>query len=88
MELKTTKPFPAEVSRTIMELGSVGTLSTLTPEGWPLGIGVRFAVDPEGIPVLCLNGSERKFSTDSRSSLHVQVSPSVIYNTFRVYFCL
>ncbi|KAM1274574.1 hypothetical protein ACFX1Q_025382 [Malus domestica] len=56
-----------------MELVSVGTLSTLTQEGWPLGIGVRFAVDPEGTPVLCLNASNRQFSIDMRSSFHVQL---------------
>jgi len=28
------KRFPAEVSRTIVELSSVGTLSTSTPDGW------------------------------------------------------
>ncbi|KAK9282486.1 hypothetical protein L1049_005404 [Liquidambar formosana] len=72
-ELMTNKPFPAEVSRTIMELSSVGTLSTLTQNGWPLGIGVRFAVDPEGMPVLCLNASNSHFSIDRRSSLHVQL---------------
>ncbi|XP_016175229.1 uncharacterized protein LOC107617868 isoform X1 [Arachis ipaensis] len=50
------KSFPAEVSRTIMELATVGTLSALTNEGHegsssPLAIGVRFAVDPrEGTP--------------------------------------
>ncbi|PPD93338.1 hypothetical protein GOBAR_DD09728 [Gossypium barbadense] len=50
------KPFPAEVSRTIMELSSIGTLSTLAQDGWPLGVGVRFAVDAEGTPVCaCLN---------------------------------
>ena len=75
METKTHshRPVPAEVSRTIMELVSVGTLSTLTQEGWPLGFGVRFAVDPEGTPVLCLNASNRQFSIDRRSSFHVQV---------------
>ncbi|KAF4355081.1 hypothetical protein G4B88_004293 [Cannabis sativa] len=73
LELKTHKPFPAEVSRTIMELGSVGTLSTITQEGWPLGIGVRFAVDSEGTPVLCLNDSNSQFSIDTKSSLHVQL---------------
>ncbi|XP_062177700.1 glutamyl-tRNA reductase-binding protein, chloroplastic isoform X7 [Alnus glutinosa] len=72
LELRRNKPFPAEVSRTIMELASVGTLSTLTEENWPLGIGVRFAVDEEGTPVLCLNASNRQFSIDKRSSLHVQ----------------
>lgn len=66
----THKPFPAEVSRSIMELSSVGTLSTLTHDGWPLGVGVRFAVDQDGTPVLCLN---RTFSPDKRSALHVQV---------------
>uniref|UniRef100_A0A5B7BKS4 DUF2470 domain-containing protein n=1 Tax=Davidia involucrata TaxID=16924 RepID=A0A5B7BKS4_DAVIN len=70
---KNNKPFPAEVSRTIMELSSVGTLSTLTQDGWPLGIGVRFAVDAEGTPILCLNASNRQFSIDKRSSLHVQL---------------
>ncbi|CAH8261281.1 unnamed protein product [Arabidopsis lyrata] len=66
----THKPFPAEVSRSIMELSSVGTLSTLTHDGWPLGVGVRFAVDKDGTPVLCLN---RSFSPDKRSALHVQL---------------
>lgn len=73
LEFGSNKPFPAEVSRTIVELASVGTLSTLTQENWPLGVGVRFAVDPEGTPVLCLNASNRRFSVDRRSSLHVQV---------------
>ncbi|KAF8400419.1 hypothetical protein HHK36_013717 [Tetracentron sinense] len=79
-----SKPFPAEVSRTIMELSSRGTLSTLTQEGWPLGTGVRFAVDREGMPILCFNDANRKFSIDRRSSLHVQVTP---FNC-SVLFCL
>lgn len=53
-----------------MELSSVGTLSTLTHDGWPLGVGVRFAVDGDGTPVLCLN---RALSPDKRSALHVQL---------------
>jgi hypothetical protein len=53
-----------------MELSSVGTLSTLTHDGWPLGVGVRFAVDKDGTPVLCLN---RSVSPDKRSALHVQL---------------
>eukprot|EP00268_Persea_americana_P040639 TRINITY_DN40423_c0_g1_i1.p1 TRINITY_DN40423_c0_g1~~TRINITY_DN40423_c0_g1_i1.p1 ORF type:complete len:224 (+),score=26.43 TRINITY_DN40423_c0_g1_i1:397-1068(+) len=68
-----TKPSPAEVSRTIMELSSVGTLSTLAQDGWPLGIGVRFVVDEEGTPILCLNASNQQFSVDDRCSLHVQL---------------
>lgn len=68
------KPFPAEVSRTIIQLSSIGTLSTIPQNGWPLGIGVRFAVDAEGTPVLCLPpASSTLLSHDKRSSLHVQV---------------
>lgn len=70
MAASNDKPFPAEISRTIMELSSVATLSTLTHDGWPHGTGVRFAVDSDGTPVLCLNGH---FSADRRSSLHVQL---------------
>ncbi|XP_054781042.1 glutamyl-tRNA reductase-binding protein, chloroplastic isoform X2 [Prosopis cineraria] len=76
LELKSHKPFPAEVSRTIMELATVGTLSTLNQEGWPLGIGVQFAVDPEGTPVLSLNAINKNFSFDPRASLHVQLTQS------------
>jgi len=66
-----------------MELSSVGTLSTLTPDGWPLSVGVRFAVDDDGTPILCLSGSHRQFSVDRRSSLHVQViqfNPLILQN--------
>lgn len=86
LELTSTdnhKPFPAEVSRTIVELSSRGTLSALTQEsergGWPLGIGVRFAVDSQGTPVLCLkfNTSVPTFlpnnGNGTRSSLNVQL---------------
>ncbi|KAL6335804.1 hypothetical protein AAG906_039567 [Vitis piasezkii] len=73
LELVRNKPFPAEVSRTIMELSSVATLSALTQDGWPLGVGVRFAVDPQGTPIVCLNASHSHFSIDRRSSLHVQL---------------
>ncbi|XP_050225595.1 glutamyl-tRNA reductase-binding protein, chloroplastic [Mercurialis annua] len=65
------RPFPAEVSRTIMALSSVATLSTLTSDNWPLGVGVRFAVDDDdGTPILCLNQSH---DVDTKSSLHVQL---------------
>lgn len=66
-----TKPFPAEVSRTLMELAKVGTLCTLTEEGLPLGTGVRFAVEPEhGTPLFSFDSSD---NTNIPSSLHVQV---------------
>ncbi|EPS68214.1 hypothetical protein M569_06558, partial [Genlisea aurea] len=68
------KPFPAEVSRTIVSLVSAGTLSALTQEGLPLGFGVRFAVDSDGTPIVCLNDSaEKSLSDDKRCSLHVQL---------------
>jgi hypothetical protein len=35
----------------------------------PLMVGVRFAVDDDGTPVLCLSDSYRQFSVDKRSSL-------------------
>lgn len=72
------KPFSAEVSRTIVELSSVATLSTLTREGSPLGFGVRFAVDLNGTPVMCLNDFDNRFSVDRRCSLHVQVRISLV----------
>lgn len=71
--ISNDKPFPAEASRTIMELSSIGTLSMLTSEGCPLGVGVRFAVDDEGSPVLCLSDSCKELSVDKKSSLHVQL---------------
>lgn len=80
------KPFPAEVSRTIVELSSAGTLSTLTREGWPLSVGVRFAVDDEGTPVLCLSNSLRQYSVDKRSSLHVQVCMFFTLDTYLLQF--
>ncbi|KAL5823552.1 hypothetical protein ACOSQ4_021452 [Xanthoceras sorbifolium] len=73
LEFPKDRPFLAEVSRTIMDLSSVGTLSISTPEGWPLGVGVRFAVDHEGTPVLCLSESCKELCVDMKSSLHVQL---------------
>lgn len=71
------KPSPAEVSRTIMELSSVGTFSTApapAPDSWPLGVGVRFAVDPsDGTPIVCLSASHQHFASDKRSTLNVQL---------------
>ncbi|KAF3782626.1 Glutamyl-tRNA reductase-binding protein [Nymphaea thermarum] len=75
-EERATRPSSAEVSRTIMELSSRGTLSAITEEGWPLGIGVRFAVDGDGMPILSLDSMNQgapTFSTNNKSSLHVQL---------------
>lgn len=67
------RPLPAEISRTIVELSRVGTLSTLAQDGSPLGFGVRFALDFNGTPVLCLSDVDARFSADRRCSLHVQL---------------
>ncbi|KAI3521263.1 hypothetical protein L1887_10724 [Cichorium endivia] len=69
----SNKPSPAEISRTILELSSVGTFSTAAQDTWPLGVGVRFAVDPEGAPIICLSASHQHFASDKRSSLNVQL---------------
>ncbi|KAL5699345.1 hypothetical protein ACHQM5_030263 [Ranunculus cassubicifolius] len=67
------KPSPAEICRTIVELSSSGTLSTVTQEGWPLGTGVNFAVDHQGTPILCINASNKQFLSENKSSLHVKL---------------
>ncbi|KAJ4954005.1 hypothetical protein NE237_030837 [Protea cynaroides] len=67
------KPSPAEISRTIMELSSVGSLCTSSQEGLPLCIAVRFAVDPEGMPILCLNAADSQFTFGSSSCLNVRL---------------
>jgi len=76
-ENKIKKPFPAEVSRTIMDLARVGTLSTLTQQGYPLGVGVRFVVDSEdGNPFFYFNHNAIPTTNDNihtPSSLHVKV---------------
>lgn len=69
-----------------MELSSVGTLSTPTLDGWPLGFGVRFAVDPHGTPVLFLNDATSKLSVNCKSSIHVQVCTDVYLKHY--YACV
>ncbi|CAH1424209.1 unnamed protein product [Lactuca virosa] len=78
---KSNKPSPAEISRTIMELSSVGTFSTTAQDNWPLAVGVRFAVDPEGTPIVCLSASHHHFANDKRSSLNVQLEQSGLRTT-------
>lgn len=57
-----------------MELSSVGTLLTISNGGCSLGLGVEFAVDSQGTPVLCFNDSYTAFfGDDLRASFHVQV---------------
>ncbi|ONK67981.1 uncharacterized protein A4U43_C05F5880 [Asparagus officinalis] len=71
-----SKPSPAENSRTIMELSSSGTLSALTHDGWPIGVGAQFVVDAEGFPALCLSEPGRLLSVNGLSSFHVQLEQS------------
>ncbi|KAJ7565985.1 hypothetical protein O6H91_02G083900 [Diphasiastrum complanatum] len=70
------RPSPAEAARTLMEVCSDGTLSTLSDEdGWPVATSVRFAVDSEGRPFFHLSSlalHTRHLVVDSRCSLHVQ----------------
>ncbi|KAJ7565988.1 hypothetical protein O6H91_02G083900 [Diphasiastrum complanatum] len=71
------RPSPAEAARTLMEVCSDGTLSTLSDEdGWPVATSVRFAVDSEGRPFFHLSSlalHTRHLVVDSRCSLHVQL---------------
>jgi hypothetical protein len=76
------RPTPAEAARTVMEVCVEGTLSTLSEDGWPLGTEIRFAVDVDGNPVFSLQPSAlhtRNLLSDSRCSLHAQVSFSVLW---------
>lgn len=69
-----------------MELSRTGTLSTVTNEGWPLGIGARFVVDEQGIPALCLSSKEDDFfSVGARSSFHVQAMDFVFLCSFSYF---
>lgn len=80
LEEQVMKPQPAEVARTIMELSSVGTLSTLTPDGWPIAMGVRFTVDVEdGTPIVCFPkhvSMDQATTRRMRTSFHVQLEQS------------
>ncbi|XP_071731980.1 glutamyl-tRNA reductase-binding protein, chloroplastic [Rutidosis leptorrhynchoides] len=73
LSLTNKKPSAAEVSRTIMELSSVATFSTSYPQdefkNCSIGVGVRFAVDPEqGTPIVCLNPKHYHSFFSSNSS--------------------
>ncbi|GKE46362.1 glutamyl-tRNA reductase-binding protein, chloroplastic [Tanacetum coccineum] len=74
LDKNQNKPSAGEVARTIMELSSVGTLSSITNNNLSC-VGVRFAVDPEnGSPIVSLNPSIHHHSNNiTTSTLNVQV---------------
>ncbi|PKA67046.1 hypothetical protein AXF42_Ash004537 [Apostasia shenzhenica] len=59
-----------------MELSSIGTLSVVSPDGWPIGVGARFVVDLQGTPALCLREPKQLLANDCSSSFHVQLGQS------------
>lgn len=69
-------PTDAERSRTLMELGTGGSLATMSTEcpGFPFGSLVAYSVDDVGRPILCLSSlaeHSRNMAADPRASLMV-----------------
>lgn len=48
-------PSDAELARTLVDVRSIATLSTLTENGYPYGSIVSYAADPEGAPVVLIS---------------------------------
>ncbi|GJW82920.1 glutamyl-tRNA reductase-binding protein, chloroplastic isoform X2 [Tanacetum coccineum] len=73
LDKNQNKPSAGEVARTIMELSSIGTLSSITNNNLSC-VGVRFAVDPEnGSPIVSLNPSIHLHSNNNiTSTINVQ----------------
>lgn len=67
-----TQPSAAEIARTVVELAPSGTLSVVSADGWPLGVGARFVADAAGAPALCL-ATAGVTVPDARASFHVEV---------------
>ncbi|CAM6118649.1 unnamed protein product [Calypogeia fissa] len=70
------RPSPAEAARTVVDICTEGTLSTLSEDEWPTATAVRFSLDAEGNPVFRFSASAlhtRNLAADNRSSLHVQL---------------
>lgn len=68
-------PSPAETARTVVELCSEGTLSTLAADGTPIGTAVSFRLDKSGCPHIVLppGGMELKnLARETRCSLQIQ----------------
>eukprot|EP00897_Mesotaenium_endlicherianum_P001221 jgi/Mesen1/1126/ME000123S00294 len=70
------RPTPAELARTLVEICREGTLTTLAPDGWPMGTFTHFSPDLKGRPVLRLDpqaAHKAHLDADGRCSLHVQL---------------
>ncbi|HUR75264.1 MAG TPA: DUF2470 domain-containing protein [Sporichthya sp.] len=69
-------PSDAERSRTLMAIGTGGSLATMSTEcpGFPFGSLVAYSVDDRGRPILCLSSlaeHSRNIAADPRASLLV-----------------
>ena len=69
-------PSDAERSRTLMAIGSGGSLATMSTEcpGFPFGSLVAYSVDDRGRPIMCLSSlaeHSRNMEADPRASLMV-----------------
>lgn len=69
-------PSDAERSRTLMAIGTGGSLATMSTEcpGFPFGSLVAYSVDERGRPILCLSSlaeHSRNIAADPRASLMV-----------------
>ncbi|KAL3701672.1 hypothetical protein R1sor_019694 [Riccia sorocarpa] len=77
VEQRQVRPSPAEAARTILDICTEGTLSTLTEnDSWPTATAVRFALDADGNPIFRFPAAAlhtRNVAVDNRASLHVQL---------------
>lgn len=69
------RPPSEECARTLVELGSVGTLASVGADGWPLGTHASYLLDATGQPLLRLRAdaaAAEHLLRDARCSLYVQ----------------
>lgn len=69
------KPSAAETARTIVDIVSEGTLSTLSPDGVPVGSPVSYIVDKQGATWIALSSQSpeaRNLKANSKCSLMIQ----------------
>lgn len=75
-----SSPSPAETARTILDLASEGTLSSITSSGWPIGTPVSYTLGKDGTPTLHIpanlassNSSDmQQLGAEAKCSLMVQ----------------